>query len=206
MTKQTDNFWHQRFLQDSYFYGTQPNDFLKAQAHVLPKGGRVLSIGEGEGRNAVFLAEQGFDVTALDAAQSGLDKVQRLATERGVTVNTLCVDLNDYVFEPQQWDAIISIFCHLPPVLRARVHQGVVQALKPNGVFLLEAYVPKQLQYGTGGPKNLDLLYQASSLKQDLQGLNFILLEEVEREIYEGDGHHGLSAVVQLIAKKTPNP
>lgn len=202
MSQPKNNFWHQRFDQDSYFYGTEPNDFLRENQAVIPAHGHVLSIGEGEGRNAVFLAEQGFKVTAIDHAASGLDKIHKLAAKRGVNVETQLVDLNDYVFEMNRWDGIIAIFCHLPPLLRQQVHQQILQALKPNGVFLLEAYNPKQLKLKTGGPSNVDLLYTAESLQQDLTGLEFLHLKEIERIITEGEGHNGLSAVTQLIAKK----
>lgn len=201
MSQPKDNFWHQRFDQDTYFYGTEPNDFLRENIASIPTHGRVLSIGEGEGRNAVFLAEQGFAVTAIDGAASGLEKAKQLAAERGVSIETQCVDLNDYVFEEKHWDGIIAIFCHLPPLLRLKVHQQVVNALKPNGVFLLEAYNPKQLELKTGGPGNVDLLYTAETLQQDLQGLEFIHLKELQRNISEGEGHNGLSAVTQVIAK-----
>lgn len=196
------NFWHQRFDQPTYFYGIQANDFIR-QAHTqLPTGGRILSLGEGEGRNAVFLAEQGFEVTALDGAQSGLDKTQRLATKKGVQVHTLLADLQHYEFQDQAWDGIISVFCHLPPALRIQVHQSIYASLKPNGVFLLEAYTPQQLHYKTGGPSNIDLLYKADDLALELAPLHFKRLSEQVRDIHEGEGHKGASAVVQIIAKR----
>ncbi|AQS50938.1 SAM-dependent methyltransferase [Paenalcaligenes hominis] len=203
MNRNTDNFWHKKFDQSEYFYGQDPNDFLRETATHLPRGGRVLSLGEGEGRNAVYLAELGFQVTALDSAQSGLDKVTRLAQNKNVTVTTLWADLADYVFEPCAWDGIISIFCHLPPAVRQRVHTQIPQALTANGVFLLEAYTPKQLDYKTGGPSNIALLYQARTLAAELQPLAFTRLVETERYIHEGQGHQGQSAVVQVIATQS---
>lgn len=202
MSLSKNNFWHQRFDQESYFYGTEPNDFLRENITIFPAKGRILSIGEGEGRNAVFLAEQGFEVTAIDSAASGLEKARKLAAERNVSIETQCVDLNDYVFEENHWDGIIAIFCHLPPLLRQQVHKQISQALKPDGVFLLEAYHPDQLTFKTGGPSNKELLYEASYLQQDLDGLRLLRLKETQRTITEGEGHNGISAVVQLIAKK----
>lgn len=202
MTSPKNNFWHQRFDQESYYYGTQPNDFLREQLATLPANGKILSIGEGEGRNAVYLAQQGFEVTAIDGAASGLAKAQKLAAERGVHINTQCVDLNDYEFKENRWDGIIIIFCHLPPALRQRVHEQVVRALKPNGICLMEVYRPEQLAFGTGGPSNVDMLYSKETLQKDLQGLKMIRLENVERLIQEGEGHNGQSAVVQVVAKK----
>lgn len=202
MSQPTDNFWHQRFNQDTYFYGTEPNDFLRENITVLPSQGRILSIGEGEGRNAVFLAQHGFEVTAIDGAASGLEKAKKLAEKRGVSINTQCLDLKDYVFEEEKWDGIIAIFCHLPPLLRQQVHKQIIKALKPNGIFLLEAYHPQQLSLKTGGPGNVELLYEVSTLQQDFEGLKFLYAEEKQRPINEGEGHNGISAVVQLIAKK----
>lgn len=198
----TDIFWQKRFEQDSYYYGTKANDFLQQNAQRIPKRGRVLSIGEGEGRNAVFLASLGYEVTALDIAESGLEKVRQLAKRHDVQVKTIHADLNNYDFSQQQWDGVISIFCHLPPRLRREVHQNIAKALAPNGVFLLEAYTPNQLQYDTGGPKQPHYLYHLKDLAEDFNHLNIIRLEEIEREIYEGEGHTGLSAVVQLIAQQ----
>ena len=136
----TDTFWQARFEQKDYYYGTQANDFLQQHALNIPAKGRVLSIGEGEGRNAVYLASLGYEVTAIDIAESGLEKIRQLAAEKGVHVHTQQADLNQYEFEPNYWDGIISIFCHLPPRLRREVHQAAAAALKPAGVFLLEAY------------------------------------------------------------------
>lgn len=202
MNPSTNHFWHEKFKQNDYVYGTQANDFLTEYHHYLPKNGRILSLGEGEGRNAVYLAGLGYQVTALDAAQSGLDKVQRLAESQNVEVKTILTDLAHYEFEPNQWDGIISIFCHLPPTLRQQVHQQIPLALKTNGVFLLEAYAPKQLDFKTGGPSALEMLYTAADLATELTPLQFERLVELERNIHEGQAHHGTSAVVQIVARR----
>lgn len=196
----TDIFWQERFEQDGYYYGTKANDFLKEHALLIPQGGKVLSIGEGEGRNAVYLASLGYDVTAIDIAESGLEKIRLLAKEQGVHVHTQQADLNDYKFSEQAWDGIINIFCHLPPRLRREVHQNAAKALAPKGVLLLEAYTPNQLRYNTGGPKQLHYLYSAADLQQDFAALKIQHLAEIERDIQEGAGHTGLSSVVQVIA------
>ena len=197
-----EQFWDQRFSQDEYYYGKLPNDFLKAQAHVFPEKGRLISLGEGEGRNAVFLAQQGFDVTALDSAQAGLDKTQALAKEKGVSVQPLFAHLKYYEFEPEAWDGVVNIFCHLPPAVRRHVHQNLKHTLKKGGIFLMEAYTPKQLEYGTGGPQNIDLLYDPDTIKNELDGLELLHFEEIERNIVEGIGHDGPSMVLQVIARK----
>ena len=193
--------WDEKYNDEEYVYGTEPNDFLKEHVEQLPKG-RVLCLADDEGRNSVFLAEQGFDVTAVDASSVGLNKAQQLASERGVKITTQVVDLAEFSWEADAWDAIVSIFCHLPPPLRAKVHSGVVQSLRPGGTFLLEAYTPKQLEWKTGGPPVAALMMELAPLKQELSGLEVTHGVEVERYIEEGKGHKGQSAVVQFIAKK----
>ena len=196
------NFWDQRYDGDTFFYGTAPNDFLRDHVDDLPAGGRVLCIGEGEGRNALFLAKRGFAVTAVDLSSVGMDKLQRHATEAQLHVTTVVADLAEFSIAPQSWDAIIAIWCHLPSALRAQVHGACVTGLAPGGVFLLEAYTPRQLAFGTGGPQSVDMLMTADGLRQELAGLDFAVLAESEREVHEGQGHHGQSAVVQVVGRK----
>ncbi len=194
--------WDQRYAAAEYWYGTQPNDFLMEQAGALPTRGRVLSLGEGEGRNAVFLAARGFEVVALDASAVGLAKAERLARERGARITTVRADLSDYVIEGGAWDGIVSIWCHLPPAVRARVNRDVTVALRPGGVFLLEAYTPAQLEFRTGGPKTIDLLPTLDALRAELTGLDFDVAVERERDVHEGRAHDGRSAVVQIVARR----
>jgi len=194
--------WDERFAADGYFYGTEPNDFLREHHAAIREGGDVLCLGEGEGRNAVFLAGRGLKASALDQSAVGLDKARRLAAERGVRIETIVADLADFHIEPGRWDGVVSIWCHLPRTLRAAVHRQVVDGLKVGGVFLLEAYTPAQLRHGTGGPKELDLLPTLADLRGELAGLEFEHAVEVERVIREGQGHDGLSAVVQIVARR----
>lgn len=196
------NKWNDRYSEPGYAYGTQPNDFLVASLHHLPPDGTVLCLAEGEGRNSVFLAGKGYQVTAVDSSGVGLQKAQELARERGVHLTTCVADLADYQLQPASLDVVISVFCHLPPALRRQVHRRVVAALRPGGVFLLEAYTPRQLQHGTGGPPVVELLMELSELREELRGLNLIHAIEREREIYEGRLHTGTGAVVQVIAIK----
>lgn len=193
--------WDQRYSSEGYAYGTEPNEFLVAVAPKLPMG-RVLCIGEGEGRNAVWLAGQGYDVTAVDASRVGLEKAERLAAERGVTITTVHADLGAYDIVPDAWDAIVSVFCHLPHTLRVDVHRRCVAGLRPGGVMLLESYTPDQLALGTGGPPSAELMMDQETLRAELSGLEFLHLQECEREIHEGTFHNGLGAVVQLVGRK----
>jgi SAM-dependent methyltransferase len=192
----------QRYGTDEYWYGTLPNDFLKEHVAALPPRGRVLCLGEGEGRNAVFLAAQGFEVVALDASAVGLAKAERLAGERSVAITTLCTDLADFALGSDAWDGIVSIWCHLAPSLRTRVYRDAALALRPGGAFLLEAYTPAQLELKTGGPRSVELLPTLVALREELVGLEFELAIERERDVHEGRGHGGRSAVVQLIARR----
>lgn len=198
-------FWNERFGTPTYIYGEAPNDFLREVAGRLR--GPVLSLGEGEGRNAVFLAEQGLDVTAVDISDQGLRKTALLAAKRGVKVKTVLADLADYDFEPGTWGAIVSIWCHLPAQVRAPVHRAAVRALAPGGAFVLEAYTPRQLNHGTGGPKTADLLYEPEELQQELDGLQLEIFEEREREVNESALHRGTSAVVRVFGTAvSPSP
>jgi SAM-dependent methyltransferase len=196
------NTWDEKYGAPGHYYGTEPNDFLREHHPVIPAGGRVLCLAEGEGRNAVFLAQQGFEVVAVDQSPVGLRKAETLATERGTKISTVVADLADYRIEPDRWDGIVSIWCHLPPLLRAGVHRQVVAGLKRGGAFLLEAYTPAQLDYGTGGPKSIDLLPTLAELRIELDGLDLVHAVERERAVHEGQGHFGLSAVVDIVAVK----
>jgi SAM-dependent methyltransferase len=194
--------WDQRYSEPGYAYGTDPNDFLVASLQHLPAGGSVLCLAEGEGRNSVYLALQGFKVTAVDSSSVAMQKTAALAQQHGVVVDTVVADLAEFTFEKQQYDAIISIFCHLPPALRRSVHSLVPKNLKDGGVFLLEGYTPKQLEHGTGGPPTPELLMNFTVLQQELAGLHIIHGLEIEREIHEGRLHNGVGAVVQFIGQK----
>lgn len=194
------DFWNHRYALPGWAYGTEPNDFLREVAGQLE--GPVLCLGEGEGRNAVFLAQRGLEVTAVDLSPRALEKAQRLARERGVALVTREADLADLPLGEARWGAIVSIWCHLPPWLRARVHRDVVRALAPGGRFVLEAYTPAQLSFPSGGPRHLELLFEPEALRRDLAGLELERFATLEREVQEGEWHRGLSAVVQVLARR----
>lgn len=196
------NPWDTRYDSEEYYYGTESNDFLRESVGSIPPGGTVLCLAEGEGRNAVYLATQGYRVTAVDGSSVGLDKLKRLAKERGVSVETRVVDLSDFEIKPNSWDAIIAIWCHIPAELRKPIHRASVIGLKPHGVFIHESYHPRQLHYKSGGPPTADLMLTANVLASELGGLHFEYLKEIDREVHEGKGHNGMSAVVQAIARK----
>ncbi len=197
------NPWDLRYAEKGLAYGEEPNDFLAAVAEKLLKpGGRVLSLGEGEGRNALFLASKGFQVTALDASWAGLSKARARAAERGLNLETALADLSETTLDEGAWDGILAIWCHLPAPLRRRVHRQAARALKPGGVFILETYTPGQLKLKTGGPRELDRLATLKDLKADLKGLEFLHALEGERLVLEGKYHHGPGAVAQVAARR----
>ena len=193
--------WDERYSEDAYAFGTEPNDFLRASLDMLPDG-TALCIGDGEGRNGVWLAEQGFAVTSVDASSVGMAKARALAHQRGVAISTVHADLAEFDIGHSRWDVVISIFCHLPPPLRRRVHRDIVAGLRPGGVFVLEAYTPAQIAFGTGGPETADMTMPLASLRPELPGLTLLHGEELERDVHEGRYHNGHSAVVQLLVIK----
>lgn len=201
LRQKTFVMWDERYNTEDYAYGTSPNEFLKENFREIPMG-RVLSLAEGEGRNAVFLAQQGYTVTAVDGSAVGIEKARKLAAASGVEVSWVHADLGDYDLGDNAWDGIVSIFFPAPSELRRDLYRRVLRALKPNGVFLLEAYTPAQLSRGTGGGSSEDAMQTAASLRLELQGLSFRHLLELERTVIEGTYHTGMGCVVQAIASK----
>jgi SAM-dependent methyltransferase len=194
--------WDERYALDGFAFGTEPNDFLRQEAHRIPMG-RVLCLGEGEGRNAVFLAEQGYEVVGVDRSQVGMDKAQALAQGRGVFIETVVSSIEDFELAEGEWQGIVSVFFHLPPELRRKVHESVVRGLAPGGILILEAYTPKQLEFGTGGPPDAERLLSLEVLEEELRGLEFLVGQETEREVHEGRMHNGLGSVVQVVGLRS---
>jgi len=199
----TRDFWNEKFANTEYAYGTEPNDFLVSAVTKL-KRGATLSLAEGEGRNAVWLAQQGFTVSAIEQSQKGVAKTLRLALQRGVIVMAERGELETFHIQPNSWDLVVSIFAHTPQELRRKLHRQVVAGLKPGGVFVLEAYTPAQIANNTGGPKDASLMPTAEQLRSELAGLVFDRIEEVEREVVEGSLHTGTAHVVQVVAHRAP--
>jgi SAM-dependent methyltransferase len=193
--------WDERFSEPGFAYGTDPNGFLVSVTARIPRG-RVMCLAEGEGRNAVYLASLGFDVTAIDTSAVALEKARCLARERGVTVTTINADLAQFDIEPCAWQGIVSIFCHLPPVVRAAIHERCLRGLTPGGAFVLEGFTQRQLEHRTGGPRSRELLMDLDIIRQELPGLRFEIAREIEREVIEGKYHTGTAAVVQILAVK----
>jgi SAM-dependent methyltransferase len=193
--------WEQRFAGETYFYGIEPNEFLRVSLPTLPKGA-AMCLAEGEGRNAVFLAESGYQVSSVDLTQAGVDKTKRLAEDRSVKVSAVVGDLADFDLGHERWDLVVSIFAHVPPDVRRSLHRRVVDSLKPGGALLLEAYTPDQVGRGTGGPQDSELTMTLNGLREEIAPLEFLNAEELDRDVLEGTGHTGHGAVVQVIARK----
>lgn len=203
------SLWDEKYSEEEFAYGTEPNDFLKETiANLkLPSSSsgnnKCLLLADGEGRNGVFMAEQGFDVVSVDYSAKGLEKAQKLAQSRGVKIETVLADLADFNLGTEQWDCIVGIFCHFPPPVRAKVLQGLTESLKKGGYFILECYTPDQVKYGTGGPPVPDPCYTKQMLQDALGNhLEVTRNEELERDVVEGTLHTGKAAVVQFIGKK----
>lgn len=193
--------WDGRYSSEDYLYGTEPNDFLVEQVAGIALG-RALCLAEGEGRNAVFLAGLGFEVTAVDQSSEGGRKTLALAAERGVEVEVVTSDLVEYDLGADRWDLIVSIFAHLPPAVRTDLFMRLPRSLVPGGTLILEAYRPEQAGRSTGGPPDPNRLYDLPTLERELIGLEPILARETERDVIEGSGHTGAGAVVQLVARR----
>lgn len=195
-----ESFWNKRYANSDYLYGTEPNSFLAEHCSLL--SGPVLSLSEGEGRNAVFLASHGLEVLGVDISMVALEKAKKLAKSRGVEIKTIVADLATYELEENHYGSVVSISAHLPSAVRNRLYPLIEQALRANGVIMLESYSENQLSRDTGGPKDADMLMTIDKLRREFPNFEPVLLREVEREVSEGEGHSGMASVVQFIARK----
>ena len=198
------DFWNQKYSRADYFYGDEPNEFLRSQTFRLPPGARVLVIGDGEGRNGVWLAQQGFSVTTVDYSAVGCQKARALATRSGAPVDVQCVDLLTWDWPVAAFDAVVSIYLHFLPEDRRRVHHHIAQSLAPQGWFIVELFHPAQLAYSSGGPKTPEMLVTAADLRADCPELEWRLLAEGEALLAEGPGHAGMGRVTHGVAQRRP--
>lgn len=199
----SQNFWNTRYGAAGFAYGLVPNRFLVGHIGMLPPGGRVLLPADGEGRNAVYLAKQGFAVTCFDQSDVGVEKARALAARNRVSLTALAADAMDFDYPPGYYDAVALIFAHLPPRVRSHLHAKTMETLKPGGLVLLQAFCPEQLHYASGGPKDPTMLYSEATLRKDFAACAEILLLETAIEILdEGPSHQGDGAVISLVARK----
>ena len=205
-TSHNSQFWDRRYGKADYAYGTEANRFLTEQKHLLKPGMKTLVVGDGEGRNGVWLASQGLDVLSVDLSPVGLRKAEELADREKVKIKTQCADLTSWQWSKATYDLVVSIYVHFDPEVRQQMHRSMLEALKPGGLLILEAFNPKQLQYQTkynsGGPKIAEMLYQPEMLQTDFAGGKILELTETITELYEGQYHRGKASVIRLILRQ----
>ncbi len=194
-------FWNKRYKEKQFVYGDEPNTFFSDSLRKL-KPGRLLLPAEGEGRNAVFAAKLGWQVNAFDFSESAREKAMRMADENGVDINYIITNLLDFKAPSNSFDSIGLIYVHMPPNLRQYFHSSLYKLLVPGGSIILEAFSKEQINKKSGGPKDRDMLYNISDLKNDFSGFNIELLEESETTLSEGLYHSGAASVIRLIAAK----
>jgi len=201
MNKFGGEFWDERYSSIEFVYGTEPNIFFKDELDKL-KTGNILLLGEGEGRNAVYAAANGWNVDAVDFSKIAKEKALKLAEENSVGINYEITDLSEYKPKSNYYDAAAIIFLHLNPKIRSDVHSKVVDSLKPGGTLFLEVYEKEQLGKDSGGPQNIDMLYSKEELRNDFVNMNIIVLEKKIITLNESNQHNGEAVVLRLIAVK----
>lgn len=200
---ETVHRWNERYASCEYLYGEAPNALLRANAHRLAAGQSALCVADGDGRNSVWLAERGLAVTAFDFSETAVAKARRLAMRRGITVDFRVSDIFDWSWMPDHFDIIAGIFIQfLADEERAAVFDAMKNTVKPGGLFLLEGYRPEELAYGTGGELDENRLYTRAWLQQQFRDWDILALDEYDTELHEGSAHNGLSALVDLVARK----
>jgi SAM-dependent methyltransferase len=195
--------WNKRFSTEDFIFGTEPNKWLREQAHVWQSGQRVLCVADGEGRNSVWLAAQGLRVDAFDIAEVGVAKARQLAAAKGVSVNYAVADCDNFNYESAAYDGVAAIFVQFAdPAMRERLFANIKRCLKPGGTFVLQGYTPKQLDYKTGGPPQVSHLYTAAMLREAFADFEVLALRAYEAELKEGDRHSGMSALIGMVARR----
>lgn len=197
-------FWETRYSEENYAYGENPNDFLKENYAKIPKG-KVLFPADGEGRNSVFLAKLGYDVSSFDISQEGKIKAENLAKINNTKISYQVGDLETLNFSENNFDALVLIFAHVPSEIRKEFHQNLLKLLKPNGIIIFEAFSKEQLQFNSGGPKQLDMLFSEEEIKNEFPNIKFEILTTEIININEGLYHQGTASVVRFIGIKNEN-
>lgn len=197
-------FWDKRFSQPEYVFGKEPNAFLKNQVPKYMKSGdSVLCVADGEGRNSVWLAKQGMAVEAFDISPVAIEKAKQLAKDKQVSVALSVASTHDWLWKPNRYDLVAAIFIQFAtPNMRVDLFAQIRNSLKSGGYLILQGYTPKQLDYKTGGPPSIDHLYTTELIQDLLKGMQICDWQEYEAEIHEGDGHHGMSALMGVVARK----
>ena len=196
-------FWNGRYAAEGYLFGTAPNAFLVSQADRLKPGQSALSVADGEGRNSVWLAGQGLDVTAVELSPVAVEKARKLAAQHGVSPRFEVGDVLEFDWGRERFDIVAAIFIQFAaPAERVRLFVRIQEALKPGGLLILQGYTPRQLEYGTGGPPHAENMYTEALLRQAFADMEILHLREHDDEVREGKGHSGPSALIDLVARK----
>lgn len=197
------SIWDERYAQEGYLFGTEPNEFLVSQRNLLKPGMRCLAVADGEGRNGVWLAQQGLHVLSVEASAVALDKAKKLAQQRGVAIDFEQADLAHWQWGERRFDVVAAIFIQFaPPALREQMFAGIKRCLKPGGLLLLQGYTPRQLEYNTGGPSLAENMYTEALLRNTFGDMEIMHLREHDDHIGEGTAHSGVSALIDLVARK----
>jgi 2-polyprenyl-3-methyl-5-hydroxy-6-metoxy-1,4-benzoquinol methylase len=195
--------WNTRFSAPDYIFGTAPNEYLASKASLLRRGQRALCVSDGEGRNSVWLAGQGLEVTAFDISPIGVEKARRLAAERGVSVAYEVADVYGWRWPEAQFDVVAAIFVQFAdPAMRTFMFEHIIASMKPRGLLIMQGYTPKQLEHKTGGPKQVENMYTPELLRGAFGALEILELREHEKIMAEGTQHSGPSALIELLARK----
>lgn len=197
-------FWNERFVGEEFIFGKEPNEYLVEQAsHYLKPNSSVLCIADGEGRNGVWLAKQGMNVLGFDVSDVALAKAKEFARQNSVSIEYVLSDSDGFDWQPNSYDAVVAIFIqYADPAMRARTFEQVFKALKPGGIFILQGYTPKQLEYKTGGPSLIDHLYTEAMIRELASDFKILDLRSYEKVLTEGKRHTGMSALLGLTAQK----
>ncbi len=196
-----NEFWNERFSAEEYAYGEKPNRFFRQQIVKL-KPGKILFAAEGEGRNAVYAATLGWQVTAFDLSTEGRKKAIQLSVKHNTYINYLIKGYEDIEFQPETFDCIVLIFAHIHSGKRSEYHKKLVSYLKPGGKLIMESFSKEQVFRDSGGPKNTDMLYSAEDMKNDFSDFGELHIEKTETELREGDFHIGTASVIRVLATK----
>ena len=195
--------WNARFSEPGLLFGAEPNAFLAQEAARLAPASRVLSVADGEGRNAIHLAALGHHVEAFDLSPVAIAKAREWAAQRDVPATFSVSGVDEWAWAPEAFDAVVAVFVQFAdPAMRERMFEGMWRTLKPGGLLLVQGYTPKQLEYRTGGPGKLEHLYTADMLRALLPEADWLLLREHEADLAEGSAHHGRSALIDGVARK----